>query len=348
MKFNPFLPLALIALMAAVLLPVPTAQAESALPSGEPWQSEFQRDHPLSGRIWQPSTGKFLSPENLIERLAAAPYVLLGEKHNNLDHHLIQAWVVEQLVVRGRRPAVAFEMMNGDQQADLDAHLAARPRDAEGIGPAVGWAESGWPDWATYQPIAAAALAGGGPLLAASWPRRLIRGIMEKGLEELGNERLQELGLDRERPATALAELREEIIESHCNQLPETMIDPMVSMTGAKDAFMAAVLRRGAAESGSGAVLIAGGGHTRKDWAVPWYLSVTAPGAAVVALDLAETSDALTDTADYAARYGGTPPYDYVWFTPRVDEDDPCEVYAEQLKKAKERHQKKEEQEQKE
>jgi hypothetical protein len=29
--------------------------------------------------------------------------------------------------------------------------------------------------------------------------------------------------------------------------------------------------------------------------------------------------------ADYAARFDGALPFDYVWFTPRVDDADPCE-----------------------
>ena len=46
------------------------------------------------------------------------------------------------------------------------------------------------------------------------------------------------------------------------------------------------------------------------------------------------------DPAAYAARFGVEAlPFDYVWFTPRVDDLDPCEVYAEQLERAREGHQ---------
>lgn len=59
----------------------------------------------------------------LEEALAKARFVLLGEIHANSDHHLIQALLVEALVKKGgRRPAVVFEMISPDQQADLDRH----------------------------------------------------------------------------------------------------------------------------------------------------------------------------------------------------------------------------------
>jgi len=32
-------------------------------------------------------------------------------------------------------------------------------------------------------------------------------------------------------------------------------------------------------------------------------------------------------------------PFDFVWFTPRVDDDDPCEVFAEQLRRIREQKQ---------
>ena len=34
------------------------------------------------------------------------------------------------------------------------------------------------------------------------------------------------------------------------------------------------------------------------------------------------------------------PPFDFVWFTPRVDLLDPCEAFAEQLERARKRHEK--------
>ena len=310
-------------------------------PPGPPWISELGRDHPLTGRIWRPSQAGFVDADHLTAALTGARFLLLGEKHDNADHHRVQAWVIATLLSRGRRPAVALEMLDTTQGARLAAHLAAHPGDAAGIGAAVGWAETGWPAWETYRPIARAALAGEAPILAANLPRRTIRAILREGIEALGTGRAAALGLVRD-PLTGenRSRLRTEIIESHCNQLPDSMIDPMVTVMTARDAHMADVMLRGAAMAGrDGAVLIAGNGHVRIDHGGPLYLARRAPGERVLSLGLLEVLEDAREPADYAAHFGVERlPFDFVWFTPRVDNQDPCEKFAAPLRGARERH----------
>ncbi len=316
-----------------------------AIPAGEPglpWVSAFDRGHPLAGRIWRPAEQRFAAPDEVAAALAKASFVLLGEKHDNADHHLIQAWLLERLIASGRRPAVAFEMFTRDQEAALTAHLAAHPRDAEGIAEAVDWAASGWPDWDLYRPLAQAALDDGLPVMAASLPRQTVHAVVRKGIEGLGPETAARLGKAPDLPAAQAAALRQEIIEAHCNQLPEAMIDPMVTVTTVKDVIMADTLVRGARTEGvDAALLIAGNGHVRADRGVPWYLRRGAPSAITVAIGLLEVAPGEGDPAAYAARFGAEIlPFDFVWFTPRVDDRDPCAVYADQLRRVKQRHEK--------
>ena len=305
-------------------------------PPGAPWVSEHARDHSLAGRIWQPSQGRFVTPEAVAAALGQARFVLLGEKHDNADHHRIQAWLVGSMIAAGRRPAVAFEMFNSDQQAALDAYLAAHPRDAAGIGAALGWAGTGWPDWERYRPIAQAALDGGAALLAADLPRALRRKLAREGISALGAERVTTLGLERPLPEDLAAPLREEIVEGHCGQLPESMIGPMATVMTARDAQMAEVLRRGAELAGhDSAILIAGKGHTRNDRGVPFYLRRADRAASIVSLGLVEVAEGAREPAAYAQHFGAeTLPFDFVWFTPIADPENPCEKFAEQLKRA--------------
>ena len=311
---------------------------------GAPWISKYARGHPLAGRVWQPQAARFVAPEAVAAALGKARFVLLGEKHDNADHHRIQAWLVAQMFAAGRRPAVALEMFTSDQQAALDAYLAAQPGDAAGIGAAVNWAKSGWPDWEQYQPIAQAALDGGAALLAANLPRALLRKLSRQGVSVLGAERVAALGLDRPLPEDLAAPLREDIAVSHCGQLPESMIGPMATVMTARDAQMAEVSRRGARRRGhDGAILIAGNGHARNDRGVPFYLR--RPGryggdtASIVSVGLIEVADGVTEPAAYAEFLGtGTLPFDFVWFTPVADLEDPCAKFAEQLEQARERY----------
>ncbi len=309
-----------------------SAGAEPGAPApGAPWVSEHARGHPLAGRIWQPAGRRFVEPEAVVAALVEARYGLLGEKHDNADHHRIQAWLVGRMIARGRTPAVAFEMFTSEQEPALAAYLAAHPKDAAGIGPALGWAETGWPDWTIYQPIAQAALDGSAPILAAKPPR-----------EAPDAERAAILGLDRPLPEGFATVMRENIVESHCGQLPESMIEPMVRVMAAWDAHMADILLRAAAREGrDGAVLIAGTGHARNDQGAPFHLRRLEPEARIMSLGLVEVVQETREATAYAARFGvDVLPFDFVWFTPVADPEDPCAKFADPLRRARERHEK--------
>jgi hypothetical protein len=77
-----------------------------------------------------------------------------------------------------------------------------------------------------------------------------------------------------------------------------------------------------------------GAGHARSDRAVPFHLRRMAPGRAIISLAFLEVSTGADAATAYAAPFDGeTLPFDYVWFTPRVDIRDACERFEEQLKK---------------
>ncbi len=306
-------------------------------PPAPPWTVEFGHGHALAGRIWVPGEGRFIAPGELIDRLAAARFVMLGEKHDNPDHHRLQAWLIEELLDEGRRPAVALEMLTGAQAPALNDYLANHPGDAFGLGAAVGWARSGWPDYATYEPVFQAALDGGAPVLPANLPRATIQAIVKEGMGALGPERLRALGLNEAMPRAFNAAMRTEIIEGHCYKLPASMIDPMAAAQTARDAHMAGVLLRGsAAGDRDGAVLITGAGHARTDHGVPYHLRRRAPGTTVMSVGFVETEDLENDPTAYAARFAAERlPFDAVWFTAQAERDDPCGTFVERLRRAK-------------
>ncbi len=295
------------------------------------WHHDLAAEHPLVGRIWDVAGARFIAEAEAIARLAKADYVMLGEKHDNVDHHRLQARMVAALVAAGRRPATAFEMLTTDQAPALAAHLAARPRDARGIGKAVNWAKSGWPDWATYRPIATAALDGGLDLVAAGVPRAMARRLVMEGYDALEPERRARLGLDAPLSAATAEAMAEELRRAHCGELPESMIPGMVSAQRARDAMMAESLV-GAGEAGA---LITGNGHARTDRGVPAAIARLRPAARILSLAFLEVAHDRDSPAEYGETYGpDTLPFDLVWFTPRVDDDDPCEALRNRHKKA--------------
>lgn len=286
------------------------------------WAEFDGRGHPLAGRIWSAREKRFVEPGALVDAIADADFAILGEVHDNADHHRLQAWLVGQAMDR-QRPvkALAFEMITLDLQGAVADYLAAHPRDAAGLGPAVTWEARGWPDWAQYQPIAQAALDADAPILAADLSRPTVRRIVREGTETLGPATRRAAGLDRPVPTELRARIRQEIAEAHCGLLPERMLDPMTDAMIARDAQMAASLTAGAQRHGrDGTILIAGKGHGRTDSGVPFHLRRLAPGRGVVSLALVEVDDVALAPGDYTREAG----YDFLWFTPRAQREDPC------------------------
>lgn len=299
-------------------------------PGPHGWVATEHRDHPLVGRIWDVRAASFVDERALDAAVAGADFVLLGEIHDNPDHHLWQARLVRSIVASGRRPVLAFEMLDTSQQPAVDAALAAPDRSADGLARAVDWEHGGWPEFSMYRPVFAAGVDGGLPIVAANFPRRQMSAIVKQGPDAL-TPAVRAL-LDRAGPPSPdeARALREEMRESHCGELPDAMLEPLVLAQRARDAQMADRLL---ASGDRGAILVTGGGHARTDRGVPAYLAREAPGKTVVSVGLLEVSPDAKQPQDYAEAYGtGRLPFDYVLFTPGAAREDPCEQLRERMK----------------
>ena len=296
-----------------------------------PWQSAVGREHRLVGRIWDAAGGRFVDENVVVGRIAEARYVLLGEKHDNPDHHVLQARMIQALTSAGRRPVVAFEMFTPSQAAALGGYLVAHPRNAAGIGQAVNWKASGWPAWAMYEPIAQAALDAGLTIVAANLDDDRVRAVSRQGVATLDGAFAQRHGLDQPLPESVREAMAEEIRDSHCGHAPADRVAAMIGAQRARDAQMAETLLTAAPNDG--AVLIAGDGHVRNDYGVPAYVRRIDPGARTVSIALVEVDARRANAESYAERFGGRLPFDYVWFTPAVEDEDPCEKFKKSLER---------------
>lgn len=284
--------------------------------------------HPLAGKVWNPATSKFAPPSAVIAAALEAGILILGETHDNPDHHALQAWVVRGLAQGGRRPILALEMVDSDQQVLLDQSR----QDLAEAGTRLDWEKRGWPQWSLYRPIAEAALAAGGDLRAANLPLGLTRQIAQ------GRESAEvdgRFGLDIPPPPAEAEALADDIRGGHCNMLPEAAIAPMVKVQRARDAAMAEVLADQSARPEAGpVVLIAGAGHARTDRGVPARLRAMVPGIRTVSVGFVEVDDAKANPADYGAVFGAMkPPYDLIWFTARAERGDLCAQFEKHMRK---------------
>lgn len=301
------------------------AFALSACASGMWHGGEQGREHPLAGQIYRVADGARVSEAALVSDASAADFVLIGERHDNPEHHRLQARLVAALEAQSQDPrAVAFEMIPAWRQLEIVEHLAA-DGDPAGLGQAIAWNASGWPQWAWYQPIAEAALASDAQVVAADLGVAEKRAAFAQGAQAFRSAFVQRTGLGEPWPAPMMVSLQDELRAAHCDQVSGRVVIGMMRVQRARDAMMAD--RLAATAGRGGGVLIAGNGHVRTDRGVPWYLARLRPGARSVSIGLLEVrDDVLEPPTDL--------PYDYAWFTPRVDDrGEPCDVHDAELRR---------------
>lgn len=276
------------------------AACQAALPPLPAWQSPEGRENAQAGQILDLRSGQRLSPPQLVERLAGASRLLVGERHDNPDHHALQHWLLQALESRREQGSLLLEMLNPDQQARV---VAARRTIASGqavddLPAALAWQE-GW-DWALYGPIVRHALDRPYPLLAANLDRPQLLQIYRQPPPLSG---------PRSTAAAVQTALQQQIRESHCGKLPDSQLPAMLAVQQQRDRRMAEALLTAPAPS----LLLAGAYHVRRDLGVPLHLQDLGEHSGGLVLILAEAGQ--TATAAEA---------DLVWYTPRRPEQDYC------------------------
>lgn len=297
--------------LACILSCILTAcSAVTPAPFGQ-WESPRNRHHPLTGTLWRVADKQLITQEELLQSMAAARIVILGEKHDNPDHHLLQAHVLEALAARGVLAQVSFEMLDSSQAEGLRAVNGDSLASDVAVQSTLQWDAEGW-DWALYGPLLMQTLKSGIELKAANISRDEMLAVYGTALDPAIQAKLNEQQLQR---------LHEEIDQSHCGMLPESQFAAMVRVQQARDAKMAASLAEGVAGTGV-RVLIAGNFHARRDLGVPNYIA--AEQGRVLSIAFLEVQAGERDPLAYLDVFSQTLPYDYVWFTPSVEPEDYC------------------------
>ncbi|MEO5700364.1 MAG: ChaN family lipoprotein [Casimicrobiaceae bacterium] len=269
--------------------------------------------------IWDVRAGRFIDRATLLPAIVPIRYRLLGEVHDNPEHHRLRAELLDAIGQSGRRPAVVVEQFDLGDEAALAA-VQQRGTDAEGLATAGALDRRAW-RWPLHAPVLTAALRARMPVHAGNASRAALAAVMRAGnLQSLGpslRARVARAPWTADQAAALAAEIR----EGHCNKLPESTVPRLALAQRVRDAAMADALVRDATVDG--AILIAGNGHVRRDLAVATYLEV--PADEVVAIAWLEASPEARRGPGFPAnvltdRSG----FDYVWFTLPVARPDPC------------------------
>ncbi|MET1081361.1 MAG: ChaN family lipoprotein [Pseudomonas sp.] len=276
-----------------------TACQGAALLPPPAWLSPEGRDHADLGQIRDLRNDRTLTPAQLVEALAEAPWVLIGEQHDNPDHHALQLWLLRGLAQQRPTGSLLLEMLGPDQQARVDlAQAASRdgqpPPDLMG---ALSW-QPGW-DWSLYGPLLGYALRQPYPVRAANLSRAQMLQVYRQPSALPGAASTA--------PAVQTA-LLEDIRHSHCGLLPEAQLPAMLAVQQQRDRRMAEALLAAPAP----ALLLAGAFHSRRDLGVPLHLADLGAATGRV-LILAEVGKPVT-----AAQA------DFVWYSAALPAQDHC------------------------
>lgn len=252
---------------------------------------------PVSGEIRDLRSGQVLTAQELLTRLTKPQQLIIGEQHDNADHHAAQLWLLQALGEQRPQGSLLLEMLTPDQQPKVDQVRppATPPSDLPG---ALAW-QDGW-DWNLYGPIVRFALKQPFPLLAGNLDNSEIRAFYR-----------QRRGLNgvRSNAASVKATLLEQISDSHCGLLPQSQMPSMLAVQQQRDRRMAERLMA----APTPALLLAGAWHARKDVGVPLHVLDLGAAQAPMVLMLAEQGAEVTAAMA-----------DYVWYTPATPAQDYC------------------------
>ncbi|MBO0663801.1 ChaN family lipoprotein [Jiella sp. MQZ9-1] len=290
------------------------------------WKSRFFSDNPLVGGIFQ-GDGRPSDAASLLGAAQSARYLLLGENHDNPDHHRLQADIVSDLAKESNDMALVFEMipqhLNGvvaDFGTKSDMSL-----DLDTLGDKLAWSQRGWPDFSMYRPLFEAAKSEGLPVSGGDLDPAVVSSMARNGLSALPPEERKRLSLDDAVKPENLAELMDEIRDAHCGLMPSSALAAMADAQQARDRSLAAAMID-AAKTGDKAVLIAGAGHVRKDRGVPSIIERKDTDGHTLSVRMMEVAGQDSKPADYGLKADQPAPYDFTIFTPRASVDDPCEA----------------------
>lgn len=269
---------------------------QASLPPLPPWQSSEGRTHAELGHIIDLASGQAISPEQLVQLLAGTPRVLVGEKHDNPDHHALQLWLLRALQAQRTQGSLLLEMLQPEQQALVDK-VQGQPIPVD-LPKALAWQE-GW-DWQLYGPIVREALQQRVPLLAANLSPAEMRQAYRQPASLTG---------ERSNSPAVRAALLEQVRAGHCGMLPESQLPAMLAVQQQRDRRMAERLL----SAPQPALLFAGAYHVRKDLGIPLHLADLGASGESKVLLLAEVGEQVEPGEA-----------DYVWYTAAMPEQDYC------------------------
>lgn len=263
-----------IALISPLLLTgLTTAHAAPATPAAKTCVTPAQ---------WADGAGALRSASDVLGRAARAPAVLLGERHDMVDHHRWQLQTLVAMHALNPHLAIGLEMMPKRLQPVLDRWTQGKLSEAEFL------RESDWAgvwgfDPAFYMPILHFARMHRLPVIGLNVERALVSRTAREGWAKIPPEAREGIGDPVQPPDAYKAKLRR-VMESHgSGQTASDTIDRFIEAQSVWDRGMGQRMAEAHQADGRTVVAIIGMGHAEERHGVPHQLDgMGLPGSVVL------------------------------------------------------------------
>jgi len=276
------------------------------------WQAPELQNHPLTGAVYDLRTQAFITSDDLQEFLKRSDYVLIGEKHDNPDHHQLEQEIISANLAE-TAGSVVFEMLSEDQQVLIKQ---LQPTDSlDVLKDKLKWNERSWP-WADYGKLIHTTLRHGGKVISGNLSTATLQHLYKTSDKQRFTKEQQKTinHIDH----TVKEALLEQIYQGHCRMTEKDRLGGMLTIQLARDAMMAWQMANSPQKP---VVLVAGATHSRKDLGVPLHLKqLTKNSSTITTLLLVEVQEDLSQPQDYVTQDQA----DYIWFTPKQVSVDYC------------------------
>ncbi len=146
-----------------------------------------------AGGFFDCTSGEVRDLDGVLDALADARVILLGEEHTSMEQKLLHARLLDGLAERGRTLVLGMEFFLRSDDEAL-ARWGAGAIDDEQLLREVGWYDRGGYRWDYYRPVMDAARRHGVPVVGLNVPREIPRTVNRSGLAGLSDEQRDEVG----------------------------------------------------------------------------------------------------------------------------------------------------------
>lgn len=227
-------------------------------------------------------TGKELSFDEVLVRARAAKAVMVGEQHDNAQHHEVQRRIVTTLAQDGAGLVVGLEMLTWNLQPSVDKFNAGEI-DADALAVAVDWKKAWGFTFDLYRPVLVDGRDAGARFRAMNAPRDLVRAVRKKGVAGLSEDEvriLPDLDLADEEHRTWF----KSVFGSGGHPMKDVDVEGFYAAQVVWDETMAERTVRALDEGARQVVLLAGTGHVARGRGVPQRVERRLPEVRVLSI----------------------------------------------------------------